>query len=95
MTSRPKSVNRRHETFDLDDRGQPVRAFEPRPAATEDAAVGDARDLAVRHAGVIVWKREGDPVVGEEGEPEIVFQSGRIGASPSRLNRCRSGFLAR
>jgi len=65
--------------FDLDDRRQPLRAFDPRPAATEEAAIEEARDLAGRHAGVVVWKRKGDPVVGEEGEPEIVFQSGRLG----------------
>ncbi len=65
--------------FDLDDRGQPVPAFDPRPAATEDAAIEEAKDLATRHAGVAVWKRRGDPVVGEEGEPEIVFRAGRIG----------------
>lgn len=65
--------------FDLDDRGQPVPAFDPRPAATEDAAIEEAKDLATRHAGVAVWKRQGDPVVGEEGEPEIVFRAGRIG----------------
>ncbi|MBB3596001.1 hypothetical protein FHX08_006421 [Rhizobium sp. BK529] len=65
--------------FDLDERDQPVRAFGPRRAATKEAALEEARELAVTHAGVVVWKREGDPVVGEEGEPEIVFQSGRIG----------------
>ncbi|TMV18907.1 hypothetical protein BJG94_14895 [Rhizobium sp. Td3] len=65
--------------FNLDDRGQPVPAFDPRPAATEDAAIGEAKDLANRHAGVVVWKRKAHPVVGEEGEPEIVFQSGQIG----------------
>ncbi|WP_430252290.1 hypothetical protein [Neorhizobium sp. DAR64860/K0K1] len=65
--------------FDLDDRGQPVSAFGPRPAATEKAAIEEAKELDKRHAGVVVWKREGDPVVGEEGEPEIIFRSGRVG----------------
>ncbi|TWF49520.1 hypothetical protein [Neorhizobium alkalisoli] len=65
--------------FDLDAHDQPVRAFEPRAAATEAAAIEEARALADRHAGVVVWKREGDPVVGEGGDPEIVFQSGKIG----------------
>ncbi|MDP9840403.1 hypothetical protein J2T09_005190 [Neorhizobium huautlense] len=65
--------------FDLDDRDQPVKAFDPRPAATEEAAIEEGRDLDARHAGVIVWKRKGDPVVGEEGEPEIIFQSGKVG----------------
>ncbi len=65
--------------FDLDDRNQPVRAFEPRIAASEEAAVEEARSLASQHAGSVTWKREGDPVVGEEGEPEVVFRSGKVG----------------
>jgi len=65
--------------FDLDDRNQPVGAFEPRVAASFEAAVEEARNLAAQHAGAVAWRRDGDPVVGEEGEPEIVFQAGRIG----------------
>lgn len=65
--------------FDLDDLGQPVRAFDPRHAASEDAAIEEARKLSEDHAGALVWKREGNPVVGEEGEPLIVFQTGKIG----------------
>ncbi len=65
--------------FNLDDRGHPVPAFDLRPAATEDAAIEEAKDLSTRHAGVAVWKRQGNPVVGEEGEPAIVFRAGRIG----------------
>jgi len=42
-------------------------------------AIEEAEDLAARHAGVVLWNREGDPVVGEEGESEIVFRSGTIG----------------
>ena len=65
--------------FDLDDRQQPFRAFEPRLAATEEAALDEARELASRHAGVLVWKRTGVPVLGEEGDPEIVFRTGTTG----------------
>ncbi|MCF6367601.1 hypothetical protein [Rhizobium halophilum] len=65
--------------FDLDDRQQPVRSFEPCIAATEAAALEDAQRLSRQHAGVLVWKRTGDPVVGEEGDPEIIFQTGRTG----------------
>jgi hypothetical protein len=65
--------------FDLDDRGQAIRAFEPRPAASEEAAIEDARELAKSHAGAVVWKRLGNPVVGEEGEPMIVLQIGKVG----------------
>ncbi|MBP2460475.1 MULTISPECIES: hypothetical protein [unclassified Rhizobium] len=65
--------------FDLDDRDQAVQAFAPRVAASEAVAVDEARELEGRHAGVVVWKREGNPVVGEEGEPEIVFSVGKVG----------------
>ncbi|HEX5933696.1 MAG TPA: hypothetical protein VFY63_05990 [Pseudorhizobium sp.] len=65
--------------FDLDDRQQPVPAFKPRLASTEEAACEEAKELARRHAGVLVWKRTGDPIVGEEGDPEIVLQTGTTG----------------
>jgi hypothetical protein len=65
--------------FDLNDERKPIPAFEPRLAATEEAAIEEAKELAHHHAGVLVWRREGDPVVGEEGDPEIVFQTGSIG----------------
>ncbi|WP_337269488.1 hypothetical protein [Oryzifoliimicrobium ureilyticus] len=65
--------------FDLDDRNYPVRSFKPRIAASQQAAIEEARSLADQYAGVVAWKREGNPVVGEEGEPEVVFQSGKIG----------------
>lgn len=65
--------------FDLDDRDQAIPAFGPRVAADEASAIEEAEDLANRHAGVAVWRRDNDPVVGEEGEPIIVFSLGRIG----------------
>lgn len=65
--------------FDLNEDRKPIQAFEPRLAATEDAAIEEARELAHHHAGVVVWRREGDPVVGEEGDPEIVFEIGLTG----------------
>jgi hypothetical protein len=65
--------------FDLDDRNQAIAAFEPRVAADEAVAIEEARDLASRYAGVVVWRRDGNPVVGEEGEPIVVFTVGRIG----------------
>ena len=65
--------------FDLDDHGHPVQAFPPKVEADEGTAVTDAKDLARHHAGVVVWKREGDPVVGEEGVPDVVFSAGKIG----------------
>ena len=65
--------------FDLDAKGEPVPVDAPQMAQDEEAGVEQAKALAVRHAGVVVWKREGDPVVGEESEPIVLFQTGRIG----------------
>lgn len=65
--------------FNVDDRGQAVRAFEPCVASSEAAAIEEAEDLARQYAGVVVWRRENDPAVGEEGEPEVVFSVGRLG----------------
>ncbi|MBY5795118.1 hypothetical protein GFL91_34630 [Rhizobium leguminosarum bv. viciae] len=62
--------------FELDDRDQAVRAFEPRVAANEEAAM---EVLITKHVGVVVWRRQNDPVVGEEGESEVVFSVGRVG----------------
>lgn len=65
--------------FDLDERDQAVQAFEPQVAVSEAVAIEEAEGLARRHAGVVVWRREGDPVVGEEGAPEVIFNVGKIG----------------
>jgi hypothetical protein len=65
--------------FDLDDRDHAVQAFPAREAASEAAAVNEAHEIEGRHAGVLVWKREGNPAVGEEGDPEIVFSVGKVG----------------
>jgi hypothetical protein len=65
--------------FDLDEKGQPVQAWETVVNETEAAAIEEAKELAMRHAGALIVKREGRPAIGEEGDPIIVFQTGRIG----------------
>ena len=75
--------------FDLDDRDQPVKLFEPRVAASLEDAREEARALAGRHAGAVAWKREGNPVVGEEGEHGDRFPVGNgwrllLGSHPHR-----------
>lgn len=65
--------------FDLDDRGQAVQAFEPRVAASEPTAIEEAGELARSHAGVLVWRRDSNPVVGEDGDPEVLFSVGKVG----------------
>ena len=57
--------------FDLDERGRPVQAWE----TVVDGA--EAKGMALRHAGVLVVRRDGNPVVGEEGEPIVVYRSGK------------------
>jgi hypothetical protein len=65
--------------FDLDETGHPVQAWETVVAATEAEAIDEAKELAKTHAGVLVVKREGHPAIGEEGDPIIVYHTGRIG----------------
>ncbi|EJC72321.1 hypothetical protein RJJ65_12245 [Rhizobium hidalgonense] len=64
--------------FDLDGSDQPAKAWEV-IVGDEAVAVEKAKELAKDHAGALVVKREGHPAVGEEGDPVIVFQTGRIG----------------
>jgi hypothetical protein len=65
--------------FDLDERGDPIQAWETVVDDTETETVDHAKELAKRHAGVLVVRREGRRAVGEEGDPIIVFQTRRIG----------------
>lgn len=65
--------------FDLDDRGQPIQAWETVVEGTQVKAIEEAKDAATRHAGVLVVKRDGRPSVGEEGDPMVVFRLGKTG----------------
>lgn len=65
--------------FDLDRSGQAIPVFKPKPAADETTAIEEARRLANIHAGAVAWKRQAQPLVGEEGEPEILWQAGTLG----------------
>jgi hypothetical protein len=65
--------------FDLYERGQPIQVWETVVGSNEADAVEEAKELALSHAGTLVVKREGSPAVGEEGDPIIVFQTGRVG----------------
>ncbi|MGO4843242.1 hypothetical protein AB4144_64305, partial [Rhizobiaceae sp. 2RAB30] len=53
--------------FDQDDEDGFVTAFEPAQQQTEDRAIGLAKSLATKHAGVIAWSREANPDIGEYG----------------------------
>ncbi|WP_040675731.1 hypothetical protein [Rhizobium grahamii] len=64
--------------FDRDFSGDVVPVWETVVGDDEPEALEEAKLLAMRHAGVIVW-RESLPVDGKEGDPIIVFQSGAIG----------------
>lgn len=65
--------------FDLDSWGHPVRVWETFPDGDGGDAIDEAKALGSGHAGVLVWKRENRPSVGEEDEASIVFQFGDVG----------------
>ena len=63
--------------FDLDDRGQAVQAWETVVDASDTEGIEEAKQMASSHAGVLVVRRDGNPVVGEEGDPVVVYRSGK------------------
>lgn len=65
--------------FVLDDCSQVIQAFPPKLTADEEAAIAEGRLLGEDYVGVLVFKREARPSVGEEGDAIIVWQRGKIG----------------
>ncbi|UVK46642.1 hypothetical protein BPNPMPFG_002335 [Mesorhizobium sp. AR07] len=57
----------RDETGDL----QPV--FGPAEQQAEDRAIRTAKGLTAKHAGVIAWSRDANPMLGEDSEPTTFF----------------------
>lgn len=64
--------------FDEDGEGNLIPAFDPREYPDASRAKREAQAIAHLHAGVIAWQRTADLTVGEFGEPEILFQQGKI-----------------
>jgi hypothetical protein len=64
--------------FNIDDSGALVHAFEPRRMKGEDTAVYVAETMVNDYAGVVVWCREANVTVGEQGPSIILFQSGQV-----------------
>jgi hypothetical protein len=64
--------------FDRDDEGTLQQVFEPREMPDERRAVNSAKDMAQRHAGVITWRREANPAIGEYGPAEVLYQAGEV-----------------
>jgi hypothetical protein len=65
--------------YDLNERGDPVRAWETVVDKSEGEAIEEAKAAASHHAGALVVRRYGSPTVGEEGEPIVVFRTGKTG----------------
>ncbi|KQV64610.1 hypothetical protein [Rhizobium sp. Root1220] len=64
--------------FNRDDDGALIPAFEPRCMKGEETAVYVAQTLVNDYAGVVVWCREGNVTIGEQGPSVILFQSGQV-----------------
>ncbi len=64
--------------FDETEDGELVPVFNPREFNDAGRAKREAQILAGKHAGVVAWQRTADPQLGEYGEPEILFQHGKI-----------------
>jgi hypothetical protein len=64
--------------FDRDEEGNLQPVFEPREMPDERRAIATARLLSHQHVGVITWKRDANPSIGEFGPPEVLFQDGDV-----------------
>lgn len=64
--------------FDRDEEGELQPVFEPLEQQSEDQAIRTAQALADKHAGVIAWSREDNPLSGEYGGPNMLFVSGDV-----------------
>jgi hypothetical protein len=58
-----------------------VQSWETAVDGTEAEAIAEAKGAASRHAGALVARRDGNPTVGEEGEPVVVFRLGKTATS--------------
>lgn len=64
--------------FDNDENGELQVAFGPAEQQSEERAKRTAQALATKHAGVIAWSREANPLIGEYGEPTTLFRAGTV-----------------
>ncbi len=68
-----------YSAFIENENGAAIPAFTPRQTASEVEAIEAATSLARSHLGAIAWKRDARPAIGEIGDPEIIYQAGRVG----------------
>ncbi|MER8389059.1 hypothetical protein NKH14_26750 [Mesorhizobium sp. M1380] len=64
--------------FDRDETGDLQPVFGPAEQQSEDRGIKTAKALATKHAGVIAWSRDANPVLGEYGEPMTLFVGGDV-----------------
>lgn len=69
------------QAFDTDADRELV-AREPQACSSASLAKRTAESLAKEAAGVIAWSRDGDPDLGEYGEPTILFKAGLLPDDP-------------
>jgi hypothetical protein len=64
--------------FDENEDGELVPAFNPREFNDAGRAKREAQMLVGKHVGVVAWQRTADLQLGEYGDPEVLFQHGKI-----------------
>ena len=76
MNAKPKLIVM--AAFDENDEGDLIPAFDAKQYDSEERATREARTIKDKHAGVVAWSRDADPLLGEFGPPNVLFQSGKI-----------------
>lgn len=64
--------------FNRDGEGRLKPAFAPKAQSSPQRAIWLARALMRKHDGVIAWRRERDPVLGDYGQPTTLFMHGEV-----------------
>jgi hypothetical protein len=65
--------------FERNEHGDAIPAFNPLQMESVEQALAEAEKLSPQDAGVVVWRRNAQPAVGELSEPIIIYQRGIIG----------------
>jgi hypothetical protein len=76
MEPRPKLIAM--AAFAETDEGDMIAAFDARQYDSEERATRESRSIQDKHAGIIAWSRDADPLLGDFGPPNLLSQSGKI-----------------
>lgn len=73
ISKRYRPLARRSPSQPRNGRSELFTAYGPSDQQSEDRAIRTAKGLVSGHVGVIAWRREGDPALGDCSSPLVTF----------------------